>query len=131
MLHGMSMQVTVALDAEGPVAVKTAHSADDVARLRLEAGRLEHAAHPGLVEVVGPHTSEGVAAAGADPATDQGGDDRGDGPAVVELRTRFAGDPISHWSGSVGAIAGLGAAVAATLADLHDNGVVHGRLDAT
>jgi hypothetical protein len=114
MLRGMSMQVTVALDAEGPVAVKTATGEDDVARLRLETERLERAAHPGLVTVVAP-------------VPDNGADDR----AGVGLRTRFAGDPVSQWTGSVAAVAGLGAAVAATLADLHDIGLVHGRLDAT
>ena len=127
----MSMQVTVALDAEGPVAVKTATGADDVARLRLEAERLERAAHPGLVAVVGPAADEGVDGARADRGAEHGADDSVEARAGVELRTRFAGDPVSHWSGSVGAVAGLGAAVAATLADLHDIGVVHGRLDAT
>jgi hypothetical protein len=127
----MSMQVTVALDTEGPVAIKTARGADDVTRLRLEAERLARAAHPGLVAVVGQPTGEDVDAAGADRAAEQGTNDGVEGRGRVELRTRFAGDPISHWSGSVGAIAGLGAAVAATLADLHDIGVVHGRLDAT
>jgi eukaryotic-like serine/threonine-protein kinase len=126
----MSMQVTVTLDAEGPVAVKTATGADDVARLRLEAERLERAAHPGLVTVVGPATG-GVDEARADRGAEDGTDDSVEGGASVEIRTRFAGDPVTHWSGSVGAVAGLGAAVAATLADLHDIGVVHGRLDAT
>jgi hypothetical protein len=119
MLHTMSMQVTVALDAEGPIAVKTATGADDIARLRLEAERLERAAHPGLVLVVGPAPREDVDEAQSDIQAD------------VELRTRFAGDPVSHWTGSVASVAGLGAAVAATLADLHDIGVVHGRLDPT
>jgi hypothetical protein len=126
----MSMQVTVTLDAEGPVAVKTATGADDVARLRLEAERLDRAAHPGLVAVVGPATGEGDDARAGRRAED-GADDGVEGRASVEIRTRFAGDPVTHWSGSVGAVAGLGAAVAATLADLHDIGVVHGRLDAT
>jgi len=115
----MSMQVTVALDTEGPVAVKTAIGAGDIARLRLEAERLQRAAHPGLVLVVGPAPAEDV---GEAPAG---------GEADVELRTRFAGDPVAHWTGSVASVAGLGAAVAATLADLHDIGVVHGRLDPT
>jgi hypothetical protein len=106
----MSMHVRVALDGEGPMAVKTATGDDDVARLRLECERLERAAHPGLVSVLDGN---------ADPDTD------------IELRTRFAGDPVSHWTGSVVCVAGLGAAVAATLADLHDLGVVHGRLDST
>jgi hypothetical protein len=127
----MSMQVTVALDAEGPVAVKSATGPDDVARLRLEAERLERAAHPGLVAVVGPATGGIVDGAGADHAAEHDADASVEGPAGFQLRTRFAGDPVSHWTGSVGAVAGLGAAVAATLADLHDIGVVHGRLDAT
>ncbi len=126
----MSMQVTVALDPEGPVAVKTATGADDVARLRLEAERLERAGHPGLVAVVGAATG-GVDEARADFGAEDGTEDSVEGRASVEIRTRFAGDPVTHWSGSVGAVAGLGAAVAATLADLHDIGVVHGRLDAT
>jgi eukaryotic-like serine/threonine-protein kinase len=119
MLQPMSMQVTVALDTEGPIAVKTATGADDIARLRLEAERLERAAHPGLVLVVGRAPGESADAA------------RSDTQADVELRTRFAGDPVSHWTGAVASVAGLGAAVAATLADLHDIGVVHGRLDPT
>ncbi|HZA78610.1 MAG TPA: hypothetical protein VE623_19700 [Acidimicrobiales bacterium] len=111
----MSMHVRVALDGEGPIAVKTATGDDDVARLRLEAERLERAAHPGLVAVLsGPHGH-------GEPDTD----------ADMELRTRFAGDPVSNWTGSVANVAGLGAAVAATLADLHDLSVVHGRLDST
>lgn len=129
----MSMQVTVALDPEGPVAIKTATGATDVARLRLEAERLERAAHPGLVAVVaapGPGTGEphdDEPDGGTDHETR---DEAGGGPGVV-LRTRFAGDPVSHWTGSVERVAGLGAAVAATLADLHGIGVVHGRVDAT
>src|ERR687891_2523407 len=115
MLRSMSMHVRVALDGEGPIAVKTATGDDDVARLRLEAERLERAAHPGLVAVLsGPHGH-------GEPDTD----------ADMELRTRFAGDPVSNWTGSVANVAGLGAAVAATLADLHDLSVVHGRLDST
>jgi hypothetical protein len=119
MLQSMSMQVTVALDGEGPIAIKTATGAGDIARLRLEAERLERAAHPGLVLVVGQLREEGVD--GTQPET----------PTDVVLRTRFVGDPVSHWTGSVAGVAGLGAAVAATLADLHDIGVVHGRVDPT
>ena len=135
----MSMQVTVALDPEGPIAVKTAKGAGDIARLRLEAERLERAAHPGLVTVVGPSPGKGVDGAQADcsagGSAQDSAEDRADAGAEdgphVELRTRFAGDPVSHWAGSVAGVAGLGAAVAATLADLHDIGVVHGRLDPT
>src|SRR5512132_620395 len=119
MLPSMSMQVTVALDSEGPIAIKTATGAGDIARLRLEAERLERAAHPGLVAVVTPASGDDVHVS------------RAEGDADIVLRTRFAGDPVSHWAGSVAGIAGLGAAVAATLAELHDVGVVHGRLDST
>jgi hypothetical protein len=115
----MSMQVTVGLDAQGPVAVKSATGAGDIARLRLEAERLERAAHPGLVLVVTPAPRDSV------------DELRAGGHADIELRTRFAGDPVSHWTGSIAGVAGLGAAVATTLADLHDIGVVHGRLDST
>jgi eukaryotic-like serine/threonine-protein kinase len=103
----MSMQVTVALDSEGPIAIKTASGAADIARLRLEVERLERAAHPGLVPVVTADGGDGLEE--CEPAAD------------VVLRTRYSGDPVSHWTGSV----------AATLADLHDIGVVHGRLDST
>ncbi len=123
----MSMQVTVAVDSEGPIAVKTATGADDVARLRLEAERLERAAHPGLVTIVGPVPRGGVDREHAEAGVEDGAEHG----AEVQLRTRFAGDPVSHWTGSVASVAGLGAAIAATLADLHDIGVVHGRLDPT
>ncbi len=105
----MSMLVRVTADDDGPIAVKTATSDDDRARLGLEAQRLRRASHPGLVAVVG-----------ADPLSADG-----------ELRTRFAGDPVSQWTGSLAHVAGLGAAVAATLADLHEMGIVHGRVDAS
>lgn len=109
MLCGMSMLVRVTTDDDGPIAVKTATGDDDRARLRLEAQRLRRAGHPGLVAVVGAN------AASADG----------------ELRTRFAGDPVSQWTGSLAHVAGVGAAVAATLADLHEMGIVHGRVDAS
>jgi hypothetical protein len=135
------MQVTVALHPEGPIAIKAARGATDAARLRLEAERLERAAHPGLVAVVaavpGPGTGEphgGDCGDDTHNATADAGDpigDRGSAEPDAVLRTRFAGDPVSHWTGSVERVAGLGAAVAATLADLHGIGVVHGRLDAT
>ena len=132
----MSMQVTVALDPEGPVAIKAARGATDAARLRLEVERLEHAAHPGRVAVVAaaPRPGTGEPADDSHDAAADGDDpigDRGSPEPDAVLRTRFAGDPVSHWTGSVERVAGMGAAVAATLADLHDIGVVHGRLDAT
>ena len=105
----MSMLVRVAHDVDGPIAVKTATTDDDRDRLGLEARRLWTASHPGLVAVVGANALS----------------------ADGELRTRFAGDPVSQWTGSLAHVAGLGAAVAATLEDLHEMGIVHGRVDAS
>src|SRR5918995_5590447 len=109
MLWCMSMLVRVANDDDGPIAVKTATTDDDRARLGLEAQRLRRAGHPGLVAVVGANALS----------------------ADGELHTRFAGDPVSQWTGSLAHVAGLGAAVAATLADIHEMGIVHGRVDAS
>jgi hypothetical protein len=105
----MSVHVTLGLGPGGAVAIKTATGAESIERLRGEAARLRLAGHPGVVTVVSC------------------------GPVgeAVELHTRFAGDPVSRWSGSLAGTAGLCAAIAATLADLHDVGLVHGRLDAS
>lgn len=104
----MSVHVTVAVDESGLVAVKRATTDAEVERLRAEALRLRRAGHPGVVALVG---HDRVA----------GGE---------ELRLRYAGDPLTRWRGSLAQVAGLGAAVAATLADLHGLGLVHGRVDA-
>ena len=45
------------------------------------------------------------------------------------LRTVHAGEPVTRWAGSLTDVAGVAAALAATLGDLHDAGLVHGRLD--
>jgi hypothetical protein len=103
----MDVHIRVDLDDDGPVVVKSATGAA-VERLARERRLLERAVHPGIVSLAGR--------SGGDPA---------------ELRTRYAGEPVARWTGSLRAVAGLGAAVAGTLADLHDLGVVHGRLDAT
>jgi hypothetical protein len=108
----MDMHVRVELDDDGPVVVKSA-TGPAAERVRHERRRLEQAVHPGVVALV------------HGPAPD------GPPDCDTELRTRYAGDPVSRWTGSVASIAGLGAAVASTLADLHDLGIVHGRLDAT
>jgi hypothetical protein len=110
----MDVHVRVESDADGPVVVKTA-AAEAATRLRLEAELLARAVHPGVVALAGsprPFVS---------PSGDLG----------TELRTRYAGDPATTWTGSIACVAGLGAAVATTLADLHDMGIVHGRVDAT
>ena len=48
---------------------------------------------------------------------------------TYHLHIRYAGEPVSRWTGTVSGIAGLGTAVAGTLADLHALGIVHGRID--
>jgi hypothetical protein len=107
----MDMHVRVDIDAEGALAIKSAAPGGE-ARLRAEAERLARAVHPGVVALVPPPGGE-------------------DGPLTAsgELRTRYAGEPVSRWQGSLAAVAGLGSALAATLADLHDLGMVHGRVD--
>lgn len=95
--------------APGPLVVKRA-TGDDVDRLVTEAQRLEAAAHPGVVELVGSGATR-------------------DG---WELRLAHGGRPLeSAGALPVRAVAGLAAGIAATLADLHDAGIVHGRIDAS
>jgi hypothetical protein len=111
------MNVTVDLDGGTLVAVKTATGAA-AERLRHEAERLEAARHPGVVDLVTWGDLE-LATTG------------GPAEAACEMRTVHAGDPLTRWTGSLADVAGVAAAVAATLADLHDTGIVHGRLDAS
>ncbi|MGH9136860.1 MAG: hypothetical protein ACRD0G_07400, partial [Acidimicrobiales bacterium] len=102
----------VATDDQGrPVVVKTARPGADADRLAHEAALLTAAQHPGVVE---------VAAAGPDS----------DGR--YELVTRLAGTrTIGDVSRDVAVVAGVVAAVSATLGDLHSLGIVHGRVEAT
>ena len=106
----MSARVRVAADEGGAVAVKTARTADERSALRYEAELLQRCSHPGLVSVVRPHDVEERLEAG-------------------ELWLRYAGDPVDRWRGDLRQTAGLAAAIAATVGDLHDMDVVHGRLD--
>src|SRR6266508_506554 len=105
----MSARVSVTVGKAGMVAVKAATTPQEQSDLTVEADRLRQAAHPGVVTLVEHRVTS----------------DR------AEIHTLFAGDPIEHWRGTVPRAAGLVAAVAATLADLHDLGLVHGRLDET
>jgi hypothetical protein len=91
------------------IAVKAAATPEDMARLACEAERLRLASHPGVVTFVDHQVGEGRA----------------------ELHTLYAGDSLAKWSGTLTQVAGLAAAVATTLADLHDMGLVHGRIDPT
>jgi hypothetical protein len=103
----MSARVTVAVDEGGPIAVKSATTPDEIADLAVEAERLRQARHPGVVVLLDHRRTS----------------------AGAELRTRFAGEPLDRWHGTLIRLAGLVAAVAADLGDLHDIGVVHGRID--
>lgn len=103
----MSTRVTLTWGQSGVVAVKTAATPDHIADLAGEATRLQQAIHPGVVRLVEHRVVEGRA----------------------ELRTQFAGEPLDRWRGNLVRTAGLVTAVAATIADLHDIGLVHGRLD--
>ncbi|MGH9273971.1 MAG: hypothetical protein ACRDZU_04920 [Acidimicrobiales bacterium] len=91
------------------VVVKRATGAD-VSTLRAEAERLAAVAHPGVVQLV---SSSG---------TDE----------LWELRIAHAGRPVDIVGVlPVVQVAGVIAAVASTLADLHERGTVHGRIDAS
>ena len=105
------MVSTIRVESVGdrPVVVKRA-SGPEGERLRREGERLERASHPGVVPLV------------QHGATDDG----------WELRTLHAGRPASACGPlTVAQVASLAAGVASTLADLHDVGIVHGRLDAS
>ena len=103
----MAERTSVATDAAGRrVMAKVAGTADEAVRLEREAALLESARHPGVVEL------EGV---------------EGHGVGAILLTAHVDGPTL----GRVGRLpleesAGLLAAVASTLADLHDLGVVHG-----
>lgn len=114
----MDVHVRVDLDDDVPVVVKSA-TGPAAERLRREHDRLHQAVHPGVVALAGA------------PAWSDGPDPTADGADEHELRTCYAGEPVARWTGSLRDVAGVGAAVASTLADLHDLGIVHGRLDAT
>ncbi len=105
------MVVTVSVETDGGRAVVVKRGTDDDAdRLRREGERLERARHPGVVPLV------------RSGRTDDG----------WELRTLHGGRPVATLSALTPAhVGGLAAGIASTLADLHDLGVVHGRLDGT
>lgn len=104
----MTHSTEIRADDRAAVVVKRA-TGPGAAILRAEGERLRAAAHPGVVEV--------LESAGTD-------DD-------WELRLAHAGRALAIAGPLTTAqVAALTAAVAATLADLHDGGIVHGRVDA-
>lgn len=90
--------------------VKRAAGPAAVARLRAEAERLRAAEHPGVVRLLA-----------------SSGDEDG-----WELRLAHGGRPVAVGPRpTVEQVGALVAAAAATLADLHEAGIVHGRLDSS
>ena len=106
----MSARVTTAVDEDGQVlACKRATDAEDALRLRHEAEMLDRAQHPGVVELVGCREVDGV----------------------VTLYTSFVGAHTLETSpplplDQAGAVVAM---LASTVSDLHDLGIVHGRID--
>jgi hypothetical protein len=105
----MTMVTEVESDGGRAVVVKRGSAAEAEA-LRLEGERLRRASHPGVVPVV----ASGPVGAG------------------WELRTVHGGRPVSILGHpTVVQTAAVIAAAASTLADLHDLGIVHGRVDSS
>lgn len=102
----------IVMDTAGsvPTVVKRAEGTRQRSRLAHEAAMLAHARHPGVVRVVEYRTGEDV----------------------DELITEFAGAATlaDHAPAEVTAVAGLGAAIADIVADLHQAGLAHGALHA-
>jgi hypothetical protein len=98
-------------DTEGGFVAKRAGAADERRRLQGEAAVLRVLAHPGVVQL--------VSVEGSDP------------PDGLVLRRVPGGDLRRLGPQSLEVIAGLGAAIATTLADLHDLGVQHGAIEAS
>ena len=94
----------------GAVVVKRAAGASGVDALRREGERLSRSAHPGVVPVVRS----------------------GPTPDGWELVLAHGGRPLSSSTPRPPRVAAaIAASVATTVADLHDLGIVHGRLDAS
>jgi len=107
MLWYMSISMEVRSEQDRPVVVKRADGVD-IGRLRAEGARLRAASHPGVVQLLSSAPSA-------------------DG---WELRTVHAGRALDVARPSeVGHVASLAAGLAATLADLHAVGIVHGRIE--
>jgi tRNA A-37 threonylcarbamoyl transferase component Bud32 len=100
------VRVDVVTDERGrALAVKRAESRDEAARLRREADLLDAATHPGLVELV----------------------DLVEEPELALSTGHLEGGSLAERRGlEVDEVAGAVAAVASTLADLHELGLVHG-----
>lgn len=105
----MPHTITIGSEPDGrPVAIKSSLDAAGTDRIAGEADRLRLAAHPGVIELV-----------------------RFDEVAGVLATAWASGGALSTADVSVRRAASAIAAAATTLVDLHERGLVHGRVDAT
>lgn len=95
----------VAAGETGPVVRKEAETDDGRGALTREVERLERARHPGVVELIG----------------------HGDDHLVLAWA---GGETLETWRAPLPQVAALLAACSATIGDLHELGIVHGRLQA-
>ena len=105
----MVVRTSVTTDATGRrVLAKVAGNAEEAARLGFEAAQLEAARHPGVVELVGVD---------------------GHGVGSILLTAHVEGPTVAETGRlPLEESAGLLAALASTVADLHDLGLVHGAI---
>jgi hypothetical protein len=104
-IFSCSMEV----DCDNGLTYKRARTAGERRRIEHEAAVLRRVAHPGIVQLVG---TEGAGS-----------------PGALVLRTVNGGDLTSLGTQPMPVIAGLGAAVATTVADLHALGFCHGAIE--
>ena len=107
----MLVSVDIYHDDTAEIVVKHARSEEERAQLAAEAAVLRSLAHPGVVRLVDV--------------------DGGDPPDGLLLRRIPGGDLSQLGAQPPEVVAGLGAAIATTVADLHDLGVHHGALEAS
>jgi hypothetical protein len=88
--------------------IKTARTPAESQALEREIDVLRRVAHPGVVEIGSVTT---------------------DAHGLLTVRTRYVGPSLEEWRALAPAeVAGLGAALATVVADLHDLGIAHGHL---
>ena len=107
----MLVSVDIFQDDTAEIVVKHARSEEERAQLAAEAAVLRSLAHPGVVRLVDV--------------------DGGDPPDGLLLRRIPGGDLSQLGAQPPEVVAGLGAAIATTVADLHDLGVHHGAVEAS
>ena len=110
-LYVILVSVDIYHDDTAEIVVKRARSGEERAQLAAEAAVLRSLAHPGVVRLVDV--------------------DGGDPPDGLLLRRIPGGDLSQLGAQPPEVVAGLGAAIATTVADLHDLGVHHGALEAS